>query len=120
MMAATNGTGETMENDSVADDLRESVVLLCEAVGGPGCVLEVGYLALRGPSGATAVHRFGVIVEPSVQGALIGKGGKNAERMRELLRTRLSVLGRWEGVEMRTAGDRDEIREMEGATWGAP
>ena len=100
-------------NEKLRYELEFTIEAIVEAVGGDGACEKVGYLALSGGSGQRpwVEHRFWVIVPQHVKGAIVGKDGANANRLRELVKTRATVLGNHEPIDVRVISCEDEAPE---------
>lgn len=93
-------------------DLEDTIGMIVDAVGGEDACEAVGYRLLQEADRAgTREHRFWVLVRNNVKGAIVGRAGKNADRIRELVRTRATVLGNHEPIDVRVIGDMSEAPE---------
>ena len=90
-------------------ELERAVTMIVNAVGGDGACRRIGYRSLSETgTSRVAEHRFWVVVETRVKGAIVGKDGNNAHRLRELIKTRATVLGNHDPIELWVIGDERE------------
>lgn len=97
---------DVVEPSQFVEELRRTIALLVEAVGGPTAYVEIGYTPIT--IGTEVEHRFYVVVDRRVKGALVGRDGANAHRISHLTKTRATVLGSQERVDVKVIGHRSE------------
>lgn len=97
--------------------LERSIRAIVDAIGGDGACLRIGYSCAKVEAGSgfspdgrhpNREHRFYVIVEHEIKGAILGTNGKNAERIRELVRMRTRVLQSRDPVDLRVISNESE------------